>query len=67
MTGRYTLVRYVQVHEINTIRLNDFNILVCLFLIFDTVFFSSTVYYGPESDSIKFLNLKLPRQCSIFC
>lgn len=36
--------------------------------IFEAVFFfSSTVYYGPESDSIKFLNLKIPRQCSIFC
>lgn len=30
-------------------------------------FFPSTVYHWPETDSIKFLNPKIPRQCSIFC
>ena len=67
MTGGHTTVRYVQLHEMHTTGLNGFNILVCLFLIFDAVFFSSTVYPGPENDSVKFLNLKIPRQCSIFC
>lgn len=34
---------------------------------FDAVFFSSIVYHGPESDSVHFLKLTFPRQCSIFC
>lgn len=62
--------RYVQFHYINTTGLNDFNIFQVLFPpIFDAVFFffSSTVYHWPGTDSIKFLNPKIPRQCSIFC